>query len=228
MWRWHCKHQLVPGNDQARNIKGSPCITYSFGISTWSTTELEEMDIAFKFGVHHPQSSIIRLYLPRQQGGRGFLNMEYVQWANIIPLWNYFPRKNSPFLRAIHEQARKLSPLGLSRWDLQYSDRSIQQLVEEWTAKVLNGRYPGYLEKKEANKMESPTYLHAGYLYPGTEGRLAIQDQVMLNRMYQRHIGKLDIPSDRCRKCYQALETMLRLLAPYWRLENTWTDITRW
>lgn len=45
--------------------------------------------------------------------------------------------------------------------------------------------------------MESLTYLPAGYLYAQNEGRLlAIQDQVMLTRMYQRHIAKLGIFSD--------------------------------
>ncbi|XP_044760842.1 uncharacterized protein LOC123318288 [Coccinella septempunctata] len=198
----------------AINIWAIPTITYSFGVLTWSTTELKEMDRALrsllvKFGVHHPHSSVIRLYLPRQQGGRGLLNLEDVHRANITSLRNYFLKKNSPFFQAIREADRNLSPLRLSEPDVQCTDQSMQQLIEEWGAMALHGRYPGCLKGEHVNKMESLTYLRAGYLYPETEGRLlAIQDQVMPTRMYQRHIAKLDIPSDRCRKCSQAPETI--------------------
>ncbi|XP_045466652.1 uncharacterized protein LOC123675347 [Harmonia axyridis] len=198
----------------AINIWAMPTITYSFGILTWSTTELKEMDRAIRSlltqsGVHHPHSSVIRLYLPRHQGGRGLLSLEDVHKENIKSLRKYFLQRNSPFLRAIGEADQHLSALRLSEPDVQCSDRSMEQLIEEWNAKALHGRYPGCLKKEEVNRVESLTYLRAGYLYPETEGRLlAIQDQVMPTRMYQKHIAKLDIPSDRCRKCLRAPETI--------------------
>lgn len=85
----------------------------------------------------------------------------------------------------------------------------MESRMEEWSAKALHDRYPGHLKSKEIDKIESLTYLRAGYLFPETEGRLlAIQDQVVPTRMYMKHIAKQDIPSDRCRKCSQAAESV--------------------
>lgn len=43
-------------------------------------------------------------------------------------------------------------------------------------------------------------------------GRLiAIQDQAMSTRMYLKHIAKQNIPSDRCRRCFQAPEFIQHL-----------------
>ncbi|XP_044760181.1 uncharacterized protein LOC123317642 [Coccinella septempunctata] len=198
----------------AINIWAIPTVAYSFGIITWSTTDLQEMDRALrrmltKHGVHHPHSSTIRLYLPRHQGGRGLLSLEKIHQENITTLRNYFLRKNSPFFQAIREADRDISALRLSGSYSQPADRTVEELIEEWSSKALHGRYPGCLKKENINKKESLTYLTAGYLFPETEGRLlAIQDQVVPTRMYQKSIAKLDVPSDRCRKCSQAPETL--------------------
>lgn len=201
----------------AINIWAIPTIAYSFGILTWSTTDLREMDRALrslltKYGVHHPHSSTVRLYLPRHLGGRGLLNLEKIHQENITTMRNYFLKKNSPFFQAIREADQDISALKLSNPALQQTVRTIEELVEEWNSKALHGRYPGCLKKDEINKKESLTYLRAGYLFPETEGRLlAIQDQVVATRMYQKNVAKLDIPSDRCRKCFQAPEKIQHL-----------------
>lgn len=198
----------------AINIWAIPTVAYSFGIITWSTTDLQEMDRAIrcmltKHGVHHPHSSTIRLYLPRHQGGRGLLSLEKIHQENITTLRNYFLKKNSPFFRAIQKADQDISALRLSGSYPQSVDRTIEDLIEEWCSKALHGRYPACLKKENINKKESLTYLTAGYLFPETEGRLmAIQDQVIPIRMYQKNIAKLDVPSDRCRKCSQAPETL--------------------
>lgn len=198
----------------AINIWAIPTLAYSFGILTWSTTDLQEMDRALrgmltKHGVHHPHSSTARLYIPRHQGGRGLLNLERTHQENIIRLRNYFQGKNSPFFRAVREADQDISILRLSGTNTQRSGSTVEELIEEWSSKALHGRYPSCLKKENINKKESLTYLTAGYLYPETEGRLlAIQDQVVPTRMYQKNIAKLNIPSDRCRKCSQAPETL--------------------
>lgn len=56
------------------NIWALPTMTYSFGIITWSITDLQEMDRALralltKYGIHPSHSSIVRLYLQRHLGG---------------------------------------------------------------------------------------------------------------------------------------------------------------
>lgn len=198
----------------AINTWAIPCLTYSFGILTWSQTDLREIDrtirtILTKYGVHHPHSSTIRLYLPRQHGGRGLINLETTHGKNINSLREYFLSKNSPLFRAIREADSNISALKLSNSDHREAVRTLDELVDEWSSKPLHGRYPGHLKSKNINKSESLTYLRAGYLFPETEGRLmAIQDQVMPTRMYLKHITKQNIPSDRCRKCSQAQESI--------------------
>lgn len=198
----------------AINIWAIPSIAYSFGILTWSATDLREMDrkirtMLTKFGVHHPHASCVRLYLPRHHGGRGLLNLESLHADNIEMLRKYFFKFNSPLFSAIREADERISPLKLAEPEHQVARKSVDEQLEEWNARALHGRYPSHLESREVNKIESTAYLRAGYLFPETEGRaIAIQDQVMPTRMYLKHIAKQDIPSDRCRRCSQAAESI--------------------
>lgn len=198
----------------AINIWAIPSITYSFGVLTWSVTELREMDRALralltKYGMHHPHASSIRLYLPRQHGGRGLLNLETTHGENIEALRRYFLGRNSPFFMSIREADRGFSALKLSQEDYRVTAPSMEEMLERLDAKPLHGRYSGHLKQKDIDRVESLTYLRAGYLFPETEGRLmAIQDQVSPTRMYLKHIAKQDIPSDRCRRCSQAPESI--------------------
>ncbi|XP_044760879.1 uncharacterized protein LOC123318334 [Coccinella septempunctata] len=201
----------------AINIWAVPSMTYSFGILTWSVTELREVDRAVramltKYGVHHPHSSTIRLYLPRQHGGRGLLNLESVHEGNIISLRKYCLKDHSPFFTAIREADDRISPLKLAESSHQDTRRPQCEIMEEWRSRALHGRYPGHLESGDVNKVESLTYLRAGYLFPETEGRLlAIQDQVVPTRVYLKHIAQQDIPTDRCRRCSQGPESIQHL-----------------
>jgi hypothetical protein len=59
-------------------------LTYSFGVIKWSKTNLQNINIQTrvlftKFCKHHPKSAIERFNLPRENGGRGFSNLEILQ-----------------------------------------------------------------------------------------------------------------------------------------------------
>lgn len=63
----------------AINMCAIPIIIYSAGIIKWSNTDLENLDRLVRTEMtsnryHHPRSSIERINIPRQQGGRGILN----------------------------------------------------------------------------------------------------------------------------------------------------------
>ncbi|XP_045463805.1 uncharacterized protein LOC123673363 [Harmonia axyridis] len=191
----------------ALNTWALPIMTYTFGVLTWSTTELRALDtkirtILTKYGVHHPHSSVARLYLQRHLGGRGLLNLETSHNKSVIKLREYFMKQNLPFVRALRSVDVGCSPLRLSDSDFALPIRTQQNLQEEWKAKVLHGRYPNNLDNSNVNKKESLTYLKAGYLFPETEGRLlAIQDQVIPTRSYLKNIAGQQLTSDLCRKC---------------------------
>ncbi|XP_044757776.1 uncharacterized protein LOC123315935 [Coccinella septempunctata] len=196
----------------ALNTWALPIMTYTFGILTWSATELQALDtkirtILTKYGVHHPHSSVARLYLQRHLGGRGMLNLETTHDKSVLKLREYFMKQNSPFVRTLRSVDVGCSPLRLSDSDFTQPIRTQQNLQEEWKAKVLHGRYPNNLENNNVNKKESLTYLKAGYLFPETEGRLlAIQDQVVPTRSYLKNIAGQQLTSDLCRKCKQGRE----------------------
>lgn len=132
----------------AINAWAIPSMTFSFGVLTWSDTDLREIDktirtMMTKYGMHHPHSSVIRLYLPRQQGGRGLLNLERTHSDVINKLREYFLAQHSPFFRAIREADQNISALKLS----EPGNRIVSpthELIEQWRSKALHGRYPGH------------------------------------------------------------------------------------
>ena len=61
---------------QAIGSLAVPVLRYSFGIVDWRQEELQKLDRKTRklltiHGQHHPRADVDRLYVPRQQGGRG-------------------------------------------------------------------------------------------------------------------------------------------------------------
>ncbi|XP_045460973.1 uncharacterized protein LOC123671267 [Harmonia axyridis] len=195
------------------NIWAVPCMSYSFGVVRWTAAELQAMDVQTRelltrYGVHHPHSSVGRLYMSRHEGGRGLKNMQITHNKIVLEMRNYFRSKNFLFIQVMCKEDES-SPLQLARPSLDLKEQSLKQLSEEWHNKALHGRYPGHLKSNNIIKSESLTYLKAGYLFPETEGRIvAIQDQVVSTRAYIKRITGRNIPTDMCRKCAKTLETI--------------------
>jgi hypothetical protein len=80
---------------KAVNTYAVPLLTYFFGVIKWSKTNLQNINIQIrvlftKFCKRHPKSAIERFNLPRENGGRGFSNLEILQHNQIASLKNYF------------------------------------------------------------------------------------------------------------------------------------------
>lgn len=193
---------------------GNPSIAYSFGVISWSNTDLKAIAtqvrvLMTKYGIHHPHASVNRLYMPRHQGGRGLQSIEMAYNKAVMELRKYFHSKTLPFFQGICRKDHNITALNLACRSSPPHTPTHDSLMEEWHSKPLHGRYPEVLKEKRVNKDLALTYLKSGYLFPETEGRLiAIQDQVVPTRAYMKHIAKKNIPSDRCRKCSQATETI--------------------
>ncbi|XP_045480887.1 uncharacterized protein LOC123685276 [Harmonia axyridis] len=198
----------------AINTWAVPCIAYSFGVVRWSTTELQSMDtrvrvLLTKYGIHHPHASVSRLYVPRKDGGRGLQSLEIIPNNVVKDLRGYFQTKNSPLFKVICQEDENITALNLSDRRNPTEAPTIGTLTERWHGMTLHGRYPEALKNNNVNKEQSLEYITAGYLYPETEGRLvAIQDQVVPTRAYIKNITKRYLPSNKCRKCSQGLETI--------------------
>jgi hypothetical protein len=81
---------------KAVNTYAVPLLTYFFGVVKWSKTNLQNINIKTrfpftKFSKHHHKSSIQKFNLPRENGGRGFSNLEILQHNQIVSLKKLFP-----------------------------------------------------------------------------------------------------------------------------------------
>jgi hypothetical protein len=96
-------------------------LTYSFGVIKWSKTNLHNINIKTrvvftKFSKHHPKSAIERFNLPRENGGRGFSNLEILLKNQIASLKNYFLNRarDNTFFIALVSADKGYTPLNLS------------------------------------------------------------------------------------------------------------------
>lgn len=201
---------------KAINTYAIPILTYSFGVIKWTQTELTELQrktrtLFTQYRKHHPTSAIQRITLPRSEGGRGLINILNLHNKQINTLRKYFHDKqeSSPLYRSLVQSDTNHTPLNLH--NIHNTEPIIEhtQTRQEWRDKVLHGRYPRDLSQEHVDKTASNAWLTQGDLFPETEGfMIAIQDQVINTRNYQKHILKLSIPTDTCRACHQHTETI--------------------
>lgn len=197
----------------AINSYAIPALTYSFGVVKWSETDLENLDILTrtlltKFRMLHPNSSIERLYLPRDEGGRGLLNIKVLCMKLEINIETRLKRSNDNTMKKIIEVDKKYTPLNLNTNTTPRNVMDKDELKNQWRNKALHGRYPKFLDDNSIDKKMSTQYNSKGYLYAETEGFMsAIQDKVIRTKNYEKHILKIDV-DDKCRKCGSYPETI--------------------
>ncbi|XP_044766225.1 uncharacterized protein LOC123322347 [Coccinella septempunctata] len=200
----------------AINIWALPTFMYTAGVLSWSKTDLERLDrrvraALTKSGMLHPRSAIERIYLPRNEGGRGLGNIEHSYLREERKLKNYFTRGNLPLQRLV---SNLCFPRATS--ETQSTEPEIGSPYElwrqSWQSKPLHGRFYASLHQPEVDIQNSTTYLKQGYLFPQTEGTiLAIQDQVVPTRVYTKHILKQNVETTKCRLCNQEEESVQHL-----------------
>jgi len=112
-------------------------LRYSFGIINWNQEELQKLDHKTRklltiHGQHHPKADVDRLYVPRQQGGRGLIQLEAVHAVEITKLVEYVDRKEDPLIQIVrtHQHNTNSSVLQTARC-LRQKYRKKQ---EKWTA----------------------------------------------------------------------------------------------
>lgn len=103
----------------AINFWAIPVSTYTAGIIAWSKTDLERLDrkirtLLTRRGMLHPNSAIERVYLPRDEGGRGLMSLEANVQKEKDNLRQYFRSNGSAFHRAIVAWDRNYTQLNMS------------------------------------------------------------------------------------------------------------------
>lgn len=204
---------------KAINTYAIPTLTYSFGIINWTKTDLEKLNrtlriLLTKHCNHHPKACVQRVTIPRQQGGRGFLDIEELHYNQIERLRKHFIDKTeNPFFRAIVRIDTKHTPLQLAK-PPSPEINFLNQKHREWESKEIHGRYKNTINQEHIDKQKTFEWLKKGQLFPETEGFvIAIQDQTVPTRNYRKYIIKeQDIGSDKCRKCNQQPETIEHII----------------
>ncbi|KAI5713836.1 hypothetical protein M8J76_006261 [Diaphorina citri] len=103
---------------QAINAWAIPFLMYTFGIISWSNTDLENLNrkvrMAMKnFRSHHIHSATERLYLPRKDGGRGLLDLQMLYSKQMQKFRNYFINNRTDFMEYF-KRADTYTPLKLA------------------------------------------------------------------------------------------------------------------
>lgn len=200
-------------------------LTYSFGLLNYSDADLNELDrltrrLLVRFRCHHPRSAVERLYLARNSGGRGLINIYRLCKTQEQKMRQYFQISEKELLRRVVAADKKYTPLNLSARDRANQGNTADAEIT-WREKVLHGKYPKALDAPQVDKAKSLLWLKKGRLHPETEGFLiAIQDGVIRTRNYEKIILKKEV-EDKCRKCQQPRETIEHVIGSCPALADT-------
>ena len=203
------KSKLNAGNIvTAINSRAVSMIRYGAGIINWNKEELRCMDRKTRklLTIHramHPQADTDRLYMKRNQGGRGLISVEDCVSTEINSLFKYVGDAEETLLKAVHVEG--LLQEGVSR------KKVLEQRQTNFLSKSL---HPQFFHNTEDVRHESTwNWLKKGTLKKETEGMImAAQDQALRTNQIKNRIDKVD-NSPMCRMCDEREETVAHLVA---------------
>ncbi|XP_045535408.1 uncharacterized protein LOC106709986 [Papilio machaon] len=219
---------LLSGGNKCRAFNSwvMPVLAYSFGILRWSQTELDALDrkvrrLLTAYRMHHPRSSVMRLYIPRKHGGRGYLNAKTLHNREVHNLREYCLKVNVGMYQDVVAMDKGVTPLSLAttNWRrlpvLSVSDR-----ISVWKSKELHGRFHRALTGPDVDQLSSVAWLRFSNLFGETEGFVfAIMDEVIVTNNYRKHILK-DGTIDICRACRRPGESIRHIVSGCSRLAD--------
>ena len=99
------RSELNAGNVfQAINVWAVSAFRYSSGIIDWTKADLREIKtrkLLTMHRAHHPKASVVRLYLPREDGGRGLMSIEQCVVEDTKSIAEYLRRSEEDVLRKV-------------------------------------------------------------------------------------------------------------------------------
>lgn len=221
-------NSLLSGGNKTRAFNGwvMPLLTYSFGILRWTQTELDALDRKVRqlltyHRMLHPRSSVMRLYIPRKWGGRGFLNAKNLHNREVCRLRDYFRDNEGGMHRDMLVVDKGLTPLSLANENWRRPTvLSTEDRKDVWKSKELHGRFYRALTGPDVDALASVNWLRFGDLFGETEGfACAIADEVVKTNNYRRYIIK-DGTVDICRACRRPGESIRHIVSGCSHLAN--------
>ena len=115
-------------------------LRYSAPFLKWRKIELQELDrrtrkLLTMHNAHHPKSNVERIYIPRNEGGRGLLNVEETINAAILCLVEYVVDSTKRVLSA----ARNIE--GVTETAKGFKKRKNNERKNSWKEKELDDQY---------------------------------------------------------------------------------------
>ena len=178
----------------AINTLALPVATYSFNIIDWNLNDIKRMDVKIRKlltanNMHHPKADVDRLYLPRNKGGRGMIQLEMSYKTSTIGLNRYFEQSQDWIMNLVlsHERNKTLhSVVKEARKYCLEIDLNIDKEFEENLSPTMNAKK---LKQHAKNKRSTAIYetwkskpLHGQYANRSTKADVDTDSTHQLHR----------------------------------------------
>ena len=232
----------------AINALAIPVVSYSLNVINWQMKEIRKMDAKTRklmtmYRMNHPKADVDRIYLPRKEGGRGLMQLEYTYKISVIGLDMYLEKTKDRLLRQVykHDTKKKLYSIHKDaskfRQDIQLQvnvngnqettpiakrvtllkkDVKLQiltNLKERWKGKPLHGQYPEKVDKADVDKELTHRWLQSSELKSETEGLIIAAQDQSLATRYYQHRIIKNGIDPKCRLCHEFDESVEHIVS---------------
>ncbi|XP_068697162.1 uncharacterized protein [Montipora foliosa] len=192
---------------KATNTWAIPLLRYSAASLDWRKSELQDLDrktrklLTMHNGLH-PKSNVDRIYIPREEGGRGLISVEDCVESATLGLERYINDSDERLIKA----AKKISGGHNNETAVDYKIRKKNERKEQWREKVMHGQFVRQTEEILGN--ESWFWLKKGSVKRETESLImAAQEQALATNLMKARIYQTQEDS-KCRMCRKVDESI--------------------
>ena len=196
---------------KAINTWALPVIRYTAGIINWTEQQIKTLDTNTRklltiYGVHHPKADVARLYVRRQEGGRGLGSVRQTIRNEEHAIAYYLNNQQDSLSQSIKQHLKLRTP----KQNKQQSDEHQKELISQWEEKPLHGQYRKIICE---NPTHTNNWLRTSDLKKETEGFIiAAQDQALTTNFMKAAIHKTRSCA-KCRMCAEKDETVFHIVS---------------
>lgn len=225
-----------------------PVLSYSFGILNWKLSEIQKIDrktrkLLTMNSIHNPNADIDRLYVSRENGGRGLMNIEQTLKLAIIGVGTYIKNKqndrlinilkeyemnrdsertiikNSEKYRREYDIEEETEELGnntignIKKLKEKCKNSMNKKREEKWKTKSMHGQYAREMSEETVNRESTFSWLKDGDLKGETESLIVAAQDQAITTNYIRARIHKEKVDSKCRLCRQYDETIKHVIS---------------
>ena len=166
---------------------------YGAEIIQWKASELKDLDRKSRkamtmYGGLHTKSDVDRLYVKREEGGRGLITVERCIREEENSLGFYVANSEENLIRGV--SATETINTRETITSVEFKKQKAKELKEKWSEKRIHGQFIRETTEK-VDKEKTWQWLSRGDLKVGTEALLcAAQEQAIRTNYMKYHIDK--------------------------------------